>query len=43
MGLIIILLQFTTKFFPILIGLNRSRDAIVLILREILLAHSARL
>ena len=33
---------FTTKFSPILIGLNRTRDAIVFIGGETLSAHSAR-
>ena len=36
------MLLFTTKFSPILIGLNRSRDAIVFIGGETLSAHSAR-
>ena len=36
-------LSFTTKFSPILIGLNRSRDAIVFIGGERLSAHSAPL
>ena len=35
--------KFTTKFSPILIGLNRSRDVLVFISGETLLADSARL
>ena len=36
------LLSFTTKFSPILIGLIRSRDAIVFVRGETLSADSAR-
>ena len=35
------LLKNSTKFSPILIGLNRSRDAIVFVHGETLSAHSA--
>ena len=37
-----LIVHLSTKFSPILIGLNRSRDAIVFIGGETLSAHSAR-